>query len=118
MARHSTPDDVDFIFDRDYIDESEYVDFWISYWDRDKRGREALVNSYIDRAAQREFDFEKQGRFSMTVVGVVSSSRRTAEKQAKAMGEGARVIRRDRFGRFNKRGRSYQAIRYGKNPKH
>ena len=56
-----------------------------------------------------EEDDENTGDTGGPPVGVVKKNRKEAERQAKEIG--GYVARRDRFGKFSKRGRNFQAIK-------
>ncbi len=103
-----TPDDLDYLFERDIIDEEDYVDFWASYWKRDEAGREELVNEYLNIAAIAEGE-QGEGGTSLQLSGVVTQVKQTAIDQAASIG--GYVVRRDKRGRFSKRGHYFQAIR-------
>jgi hypothetical protein len=106
-----TPDELDYLFERDIIDEEDYVYFWRNYWRRGESGRQSLINEFLERA--NELDSEEQGELSLA--GVVTKNKADAIRQAKSIG--GRVVRRNKRGQFSKRGRSYQAIRHGKKKK-
>jgi hypothetical protein len=98
--RKGTPDDIDYLFERDIVDEEDYIDFWSEYWSRNAQGRRELEKEYVDRAA------EEAG------TTLVYRNRADAEKQAQALGNDMyRVTRRNASGRFSKRGTYYQAIK-------
>jgi hypothetical protein len=104
-----TPDDIDHLFERDIIDEDDYAQFWSEYWrEPNQRGRDRVVNDWLEVAATRD----DQGQTNLQLAGTVTKIRLTAIRQAESIG--GRVVRRDRFGRFSKRGHSFQAIRYNK----
>jgi hypothetical protein len=98
-----TPDDLDYLFERDIIDEEDYAYFWQQYWNRNAQGRLDLVNEFLEIAADNE---ELTGR---TLFGVVTKNKRYAMEQAKIIG--GKMVRRNRRGQFSKRGTLYQAVR-------
>jgi hypothetical protein len=105
--RKGTPDDIDYLFERDIIDEEDYVDFWTSYWAQStKKGRLEVVEDFLEIAAQDETKTDK------TLAGVVTKTRSVATRQSKLIG--GKVVRRNARGRFSKRGKFYQAVRKGK----
>jgi hypothetical protein len=104
-----TPDDLDWLFDRDIIDEEDYVEFWRDYWKSSPKQREQLIQEYVDRAAESD---------SGVSVGIVTKNKSDAEKQAQALSELGnveyKVIRRNARGQFSKRGHYYQAVKRSK----
>jgi hypothetical protein len=112
-----TPDELDYLFERDIIDEEDYVSFWRDYWrldkEGDKEGQQSLVNDYIS-IAQMSFDGLEDDEDEDTrprIAGVVTKNKSDAQEQARIIG--GKVVRRDRKGRFSKRGRRYQAVAKG-----
>jgi hypothetical protein len=104
--RKGTPDDLDYLFKRDIIDEEDYADFWESYWKATtQRDKQSIVDRYVEIAAES----------GQPVVGVVSRNRLDAERQAQSLNDlgdvAYRVVRRNAKGQFNKRGTYWQAIR-------
>lgn len=103
MPKHTTPKELDFIFDRHIIEEEAYASFWQRWWRADDRQKENIVNEYLITEAD-ESPF-------LPLRGSVTKSRESAEATATAIG--GYVVRRDRNGRFSKRGKFYQAIKRG-----
>lgn len=107
--KNTTPDDIDYLFERDIIDEEDYVEFWQEYWKRDAKGRKDLVQEFIERAGEQGSDAS---------LGVVYRSYNDAKRQKEALEDmGASryyVARRTAQGKFSKRGTYFQAIRIGK----
>lgn len=105
-----TPDDIDYLFERDIVDEEDYTVFWPEYWEAVSKGKEAeVVREWEERAALS---------MEPVSVGIVTKIKDEAIKQAQALGDlGAgdyKVVRRNARGQFSKRGGFYQAVR---NPK-
>ena len=97
---HITPGDLDFIFDRSLVDEDEYGEFWAEWWIASPEDREKIIDK-----------FSKKKRIELPALpkkGKLTKSRKVAEREAKAIG--GYVVRRDRFGKYNRRGRTFQAI--------
>jgi hypothetical protein len=116
-----TPDDLDYLFERDIIDEEDYVHFWERYWRRTEAGKRDLVNEYIERAAEIRADLQERSGIVLPaerqVVGVLyKNNRLAATRQAESLndlGTGKlewKVVRRNKLGQFSKRGSLYQAI--------
>jgi hypothetical protein len=107
--RKGTPEDLDYLFERDIVDEEDYREFWSEYWQRDAKGRRELEKEYVDRYNEIESDLGDQ------TIGVVYRNRKEAEQQAQALSEMGtteyRVTRRNARGQFSKRGTYYQAVR-------
>jgi hypothetical protein len=103
-----TPDELDYLFERDIIDEEDYVYFWRNYWKRGESGRQSLINEFLDMASESESTLGNEGKLA----GVVTKNKAAAIRQAKSIG--GKVVRRNKRGQFHKRGRSYQAVRHGK----
>lgn len=113
--KKGTPEELDYLFERDIIDEEDYVDFWSRYWALNEAGRKNLINEYLERA----IDFSGSGITDdidigkpLKISGTVTKNKADATKQAKIIG--GRVVRRNKRGQFSKRGTRYQAIRKGK----
>jgi hypothetical protein len=104
-----TPDDLDHLFERNVIDEEDYAYFWSEYWRRDDIGRERLINEFMEIASDNE---ELTGQ---ALAGTVTKIKATAVEQARIIG--GKVVRRDKRGRFSKRGRSWQAVNKGNKKK-
>lgn len=102
-GKHSTPAELDFLFDRDIISEDDYGDFWKKWWRSSKKEREDIANSYIIQ--------ESKDEPQLPLKGVITKRRVDAESLAKTIG--GYVVRRDSKGRFSSRGRHYQAIKRG-----
>ena len=102
--RHHTPPELDRFFERGQIDEDSYGQFWEDWWDASpgerRKIKEQLVLDY-EQGEEVEKEPEKQ-------LHLVTRSKSEAERRARKLG--GYVARRDRHGRFNKRGHFYQAI--------
>jgi hypothetical protein len=111
-----TPDELDYLFERDIIDEEDYVSFWKSYWKLDmegnKQGQLELINDYTEIAelARQDMTPEEQEELPR-IAGVVTTNISDAREQARIIS--GIVVRRDKRGRFSKRGRRYQAVKKG-----
>lgn len=107
--KKETPEHLDYLFEREILQEEDYPDFWQEYWklDRqgDKQGQKDLENQYLQLAL--EF-----GDTDTKLAGVVTKFKSDAVAQATAIK--GRVVRRNAKGQFSKRGHYYQAIRKGK----
>lgn len=108
--KHKTPAKLDHLFERDVIDEDDYRDFWDGYWK--SRNRDRYVDEWIGEEEEEE-------TVVVTVVpraeappqrsGKPTKSLRKAKQDAKRIG--GYIVRRNKNGRFSKRGKTYQAIR-------
>jgi hypothetical protein len=114
--KHSTPDDIDHLFDREIIDEEDYVEFWQQYWNRDAAGRRELVDDYIELYAGVSTELGGDVK-EFPSVGLTTKDKRSAYQQAQALSEltnrDYRVARRNARGQFSKRGHFYQPIKKG-----
>jgi hypothetical protein len=83
-----------------------YEDFWSGYW---KKGvhRDKYVERYIGSI--------EEGGPPASKVGIMTVVKGTAEFQAKLIG--GYVVRRDKRGRFSKRGTRFQAVKRGRRKK-
>jgi hypothetical protein len=109
--KRGTPDNIDYLFERDIVNEEDYVDFWSEYWQRNKKGRRDLEKEYVDRYNQTEAEFGKQGKAETIVYRNQAEATRQADS-LNDLGIGKyRVSRRNAYGRFSKRGTYYQAIK-------
>jgi hypothetical protein len=102
--KKSTPAELDYLFERDIIDEEDYIDFWRQYWRRGDKGREKLISEFINVALETEPP--------ETLAGVLTKNKASAIKQAKMID--GKVVRRNKNGRFSSRGRTFQAVKKGK----
>lgn len=93
--KHSTPEWLDKDWKRRPVDRDEYENFWPELWQAKKLGK-----SITDQRAIYESYFE---------IGLVRYVKSKAEEDLHLLGL-TRIVRRDRFGRFSKRGRRWQAI--------
>lgn len=104
--RKSTPGELDYLFERNIIQEEDYAAFWEEYWKASPERRKELVTEYIDIAAESD---------QTPVAGVVSRNRLDAERQAQSLNDlgnvAYKVVRRNAKGQFSKRGTFYQAIK-------
>lgn len=106
-GKKSTPPELDFIFDRELLDEDQYRDFWANWWKSDKQQKEALIDKF-----SREVEEPLKGGDVLPIKFKPTIDKEEAEKQAKTIN--GYIVRRDKNGRFNKRGRHYQAVKRGK----
>jgi hypothetical protein len=107
--RKGTPDDLDYLFERDVIDEDDYAAFWEEYWDaKSKADKDAVVREWTEIAA---------GLDNPVSVGVVTRNKSDATKQAQSLNDLGnveyKVVRRNARGQFSKRGTYYQAVKRG-----
>lgn len=102
-----TPDELDYLFERDIIDEEDYIEFWSQYWKMDEFEREELITDYLEIANTNNIE----GQTDLKLSGVVTELKTTAVRQAKAIG--GVVVRRNKQGRFSKTGKRYQAVKRG-----
>ena len=107
-GKHVTPDELDFIFDRDLISEDDYGQFWKDWFDASKREREDIIEDYRGRGKEGE----EEETENLPLKGTVTKNRGVAESQAKAIH--GHVVRRDRTGKFNRRGSYFQAVKNAK----
>lgn len=117
MARkkHKTPPELDFLFDRDFIDEEDYKEFWPRWWKANELQRNNIINEYQEKVSQLEI-FSKEDHFpTKGIVYTASKFTSVAEARAKAESEakhiGGFVVRRNKNGRFSRNGSKFQAIR-------
>lgn len=100
--KHKTPKGLDYLFERHVINKKQYADFWDGYWgEHGKRNR----NRYVDRFVS---DIQIEIPFPKRRSGTLTTSRATAEDQAKQIG--GYVVRRNSKGRFSRTGSRYQAV--------
>lgn len=101
MARkRKTPEVLDFYFDRDVISEADYRDFWPRWWKGSGQQRREII---------RELDLAVEAsKVEQFPTFYVTRSLARAKEDAKRVG--GYVVRRDKSGRFNSRGRFYQVI--------
>jgi len=100
---HITPSELDFAFERGLITEEDYSEFWPEWWYASQPKRTKIINRLLSEKIELPV-LPKRGK--------LTKSRKVAEREAKQMG--GRVVRKDRFGKFNSRGRTFQAVRIGK----
>jgi hypothetical protein len=99
-GKKSTPEGLDFLFRRKLISEDQYGEFWKEWWDSNKREQQTIINRYIEEEGEKPKE---------TGIGQLTSDKKLAEFQARLLG--GYVIRRDRTGKFSKRGKIFQAIK-------
>jgi hypothetical protein len=105
--KHGTPEELDYLFERDIIDEEDYGSFWEEWYGaKNKNEKQGVINDWLEIANEDEKKDSKQ------LAGVVTRNRKDAERQAQSIG--GRVVRRNSRGQFSIRGKSYQAIRQPK----
>lgn len=107
--KKGTPEALDYLFERDIIQEEDYISFWRDYWKLTEHGRKELINDYISMAS------EHADQLNIPIAGVITKNKRDAVKQAKLIN--GKVVRRDKRGKFSKRGTRYQAVRHSKKRK-
>jgi hypothetical protein len=105
-GKHDTPEELDYLFDRDIISEDMYRDFWNSWWRSSPSEREEMIQFY---SGEEEDEEEQSGGGTKLKVGIPTKFKSEAERQAKKMG--GYVVRRNAKGQFSKRGKTYQAIK-------
>jgi hypothetical protein len=97
--KHKTPAHLDHLFSRHLIGEDEYREFWSKYWPGSNEERKKWIDFYTKEDVEIEEPVSRKP----------THDRKEAERQAKAIG--GYVARRNKNGRFSKRGKIYQAIR-------
>lgn len=111
--RHSTPAELDDLFKRGTISEDLYQDFWNDWWNtKSERRREEIIEKYTSESIEESVvEAEEEGEVAeeKPLRGSITRNRKFAERQAKLIG--GIVRRRDKSGRFNKRGNFYQAVK-------
>jgi hypothetical protein len=104
-----TPDDLDWLFDRDIVDEEEYGNFWSEYWSGNQKERDALIQRYVDAAGESGL------ATTISLGAVYKNDPIAAAQQAQALSETTdityKVVRRNARGQFSKRGHFYQAVK-------
>jgi hypothetical protein len=105
--RKGTPDDLDYLFERDVIDEDDYAAFWEEYWAaKSKADKDAVVREWVEIAADLD---------NPVSVGVIYRNKSDAIKQAESLNDLGnveyKVVRRNAMGRFSSRGTYYQAVK-------
>jgi predicted urease superfamily metal-dependent hydrolase len=105
--RKGTPDDLDYLFERNVIDEDDYAAFWAEYWAApSKKAKDAVVREWTEIAADLD---------NPVSVGVVTRNKADAAKQAQSLNDlgnvAYKVVRRNARGQFSKRGTYYQAVK-------
>lgn len=119
-GKKTTPPGLDKYFQRQLIKESQYKEFWPKYWKAKKIGAEdSVINRWFPEKKEPGAVLPKPERiiYAAPIRKTVASAERELRKAEKQTGEKFHLVRRDRFGRFNSRGRSYQAIRNGSKKK-
>lgn len=104
--RHKTPEELDAYFDRGVVLESEYGAFWKAWHGASRPKRLRMMEELDLRIEEREGRRQRGGQ--RVKAPPPTSAKVMAERQAAALG--GYVVRRDRFGKFSKRGRSYQVV--------
>lgn len=100
----TTPAELDFLFARNIVSEEEYKEFWPRWWHATPNEREDILNEYLEEDAE---DFPEQ-----PIKATLTRDKNLAKFQAELIN--GYVTRRNKKGRFSKRGVYYQAIRKGK----
>lgn len=93
--RHKTPKRLDKFFQRAVVDREDYQDFWSRWWSANESERKEIIEELTEEKTEQELheptrDYEE------------------AKRRAKELG--GWIVRRGADGRFNKRGRTYQAV--------
>jgi hypothetical protein len=105
--KHETPPELDYLFERDIVDEEDYGSFWEDWYGaKNKSEKQNVINDWLELAAKDEEKNTKE------IAGVVTRNRKDAERQAKSIN--GRIVRRNAKGRFSRTGKSFQAIRKAK----
>lgn len=119
-GKKGTPPHLDKYFQRHIISENQYKFFWPAYWKAGSQsGKDAVVEKFFGEAIEEK---RKENVAIPAISGDVRKSKVSASRDISRLQRITpevkyHVIRRDRFGRFNSRGRSYQAIRTGRKGK-
>jgi len=98
-----TPENLDFAFKRELINEDDYKEFWPRWWGASEHEREEIIRELLEKGISDDPE--------LPLKGDVTKKKKVAVEQAKAIG--GYVIRRKKNGQFSKRGRFYQAIKRG-----
>lgn len=114
-GKKGTPPHLDKYFQRNIITEKDYKTFWPAYWKREtQQAKDDYVEKFVKSKAERGGIIRVPPAISGDVRhSKVSASRDISRLQRITPEVKYHGVRRDRFGRFNSRGRSYQAIRNG-----
>lgn len=96
-----TPPELDFLFERDLIEEDDYREFWGRWGKANKKERDRIINSYLEEEAEEDQE--------EPIAGIITKNKKLAKDQARIIN--GYVVRRTSNGRFSKRGHFYQAIR-------
>lgn len=107
--RKSTPPELDMFFTRGLIDESDYREFWPRWWKANKAERERIKAELEPKAKPMPALPTKGVIHVAKSASKVTQAKRAAEREAKKIG--GYVVRRDKSGKFNSRGRTFQAVK-------
>lgn len=102
-----TPPELDFLFARGLVEEDEYIEFWPRWWKASPNEKEEIINEYLEEDAE---DFPDE-----PIKATLTRDKNLAQFQAELID--GYVARRNKKGRFSKRGVYYQAIRKGRKGK-
>ena len=100
--RKSTPEELDFIFERELIEEDDYADFWERWDDADAKERKEIIKEFTEELGEDEEEW---------TWGPIHDNSWDAEQDQAIFGAGAYIVRRSKSGRFAKNGSRYQAVR-------
>jgi len=107
-GKKGTPEELDFIFARKLISEDDYGEFWKRWFDSSKREQSEIIEEYTEKVSGGYVEGPE-----LPLKGIITKNRKLAENQAKSIN--GYIVRRDRTGKFARRGRYYQAVkRHGK----
>jgi len=110
-AKRATPPELDFIFDRDLISEDDYGEFWKEWFSSNQRGKQDIIDRYLEESGSKT----EKGETELPLKGIITKDKKVAQNQARSIN--GFVVRRNRTGKFDKRGHFYQAVRRGKKEK-
>lgn len=99
--KKSTPAELDYLFERDIIEEDDYREFWSEYWERETpEERQEWIDEWMDEYIEEEEDEITSGQ--------PTKNRDRAEEEAARIG--GYVVRRNAAGQFSKNGHTFQAV--------
>jgi hypothetical protein len=91
------------LFQRKVIGKKQYREFWDGYWgNKRSRDKERYIDKFVSEL-QLELPIKER------TTGTITRSIEHAKQQAKEIG--GYVIRRNKRGKFSKRGQFYQAVK-------
>lgn len=115
-GKKGTPPHLDKYFARGVISEDQYKFFWPQYWKAKKisaQAEEKVIEKFFGAEKKKAAPVTKVEYVRFEMRKSIASVKRDITKAEKQTGQKFHLVRRDRFGRFNSRGRNYQAIRNG-----